>query len=163
LASAPRAQPKRLSPTVTIFSRSNWSLVAWKTDQGVCLSYGAPGETANGCGSWVSGAPPDRTRAPLRHPAQVSVFQVSRNGPGVSVRVIGLTSSRIVRVLAQFRSRRPVLARLVRAPARLQASLRFFEVTLPGAYPLPPGIVRSPLITLFAYDARGPLVERRRF
>ncbi|MGH2972595.1 MAG: hypothetical protein ACRDLE_10810 [Gaiellaceae bacterium] len=155
--------PKRLGPTITIFSRSNWSLVGWKSDQGVCLSYGAPGENASGCGSWVAGSPRDLTRPAVRHRPQLSVFQVSRNGPGVSIRVIGLTSPRIVRVLAQFRSARRVLARLVYAPAPLQTSIHFFDVTIPGAYPLRPAIVPSPLITLFAYDAHGRLVVRRQF
>jgi hypothetical protein len=162
VASPPRPS-KRLSPTANIFSGSNWSLAGWKSNQGVCLSYGGPGETASGCGSYVAGAPPDLTRPTVPHRPQVSVFQVSRNGPEVSVRVIGMTSIRIVRVLARFRSGRLMLAQLVRAPARLQASMRFFDVTLPGAYPPTPAIVPSPLITLLPYDAHGRLLARRRF
>jgi hypothetical protein len=59
--------PERIGPLVEISSGPGWSLVAWRSNSGICLDFVVPMSSSGGCGFGVRGEPRDTlTRAPRR-------------------------------------------------------------------------------------------------
>jgi hypothetical protein len=54
--------PNRIGPAAEIADGEDWALVAWQSDNGICLDFAVPGNAAFGCDFPVRGAKPPSNR-----------------------------------------------------------------------------------------------------
>jgi hypothetical protein len=135
--STAREAPKQTGPKVTVFSGVDWNLVAWQSDQGLCIAFGAPGASSSGCS----------------HPDKI-IQNVLANRRGQAVRVVGTVASNVARVDVKQPSGRVVAAHLSKSFPELETTRRFFEAGYRAISP------RAALQwKLLAYDVHGKLLQ----
>jgi hypothetical protein len=136
--------PGRTSPIVSVFSGPDWSLVAWMSHKGICISYGAPGAAGNGCEG--------------THPATIDLW-----GGEVSLKqsfMYGTVSGQVDKLVLRLDSGRSTSIPLRAEPA-LHTRRRFFYSTIPA---VPARVFQAQWApgNLLAYDRQGRLLSRRR-
>jgi hypothetical protein len=124
------ASSKRLGPIVTVASGPHWSLRAWKSTAGLCISYRPPAGV-NVCH--------------VRLRPQVFLFSFLGNR-GKHTLVIGAIATNVVRVEVKDK-RGHFSTRFYEPPRALNTSLRFFRVLLQTGSP--------PKWQIVAYDGEG--------
>jgi hypothetical protein len=142
--------PGRTSPIVTVYSGSDWNIVAWMSHKGLCISYGAPGAAGNGC----EGTQPAIINlwggvVALKRPFTISTVSGEERGG-----LYGTVSGKVATLVLKLASGRNKSVPLRAEPA-LHVTRRFFYVSerefeaeqAPG--------------TLIAYDLHGRIVARR--
>lgn len=127
------AYSKRIGPIVTVASGSHWSLRAWKSTAGLCISYRPPAGV-NVCH--------------VRLRPQVFLFSFLGNR-GKPMLVIGAVAPNVVRVEVNDR-RGHFSTRIYKPPRALNTSLRFFHVLVQTGSP--------PKWRIVAYDEEGKQV-----
>ncbi|HEX5468293.1 MAG TPA: hypothetical protein VFW80_04515 [Gaiellaceae bacterium] len=149
--------PQPEGDAVQIDAGSDWSLVAWKSDEGICLDYAVPGNYISACGLPVVGSPPNTAAPDAEAPTHVVAGLQTVPDSGTLV-VAGVAASTVSRVEVELDDGRMLEGRLYNAPAALDTSLRFFllRATIePGATD-----ALEPRARAFqAYDASGTLLE----
>jgi hypothetical protein len=143
-------EPHRIGPIVTVVSGLNWSLVAWRSDQGLCYSYGAPGAEGDGCGISL------RKTIDVLEIGSVPSLTFRRNAGTLA---IGVTSAAVADVTLRV-SRRQNIARIYKPPPALRIRSRFFVVEGPRLPLCCRDRAHHPPWTFRAYDQRGRLVGR---
>ena len=128
-------KPKQIGPKVTVFSGSGWSLVAWQSDHGLCVAFGAPGSSSAGCS----------------HPYKPIQMVLAASG-GQSTRVIGSIAANVARLDVKQPSGKLVAARLSRSFKQLRTNRRFFVTQFHAT-------ARQRWM-LLAYDAHAKLLQR---
>jgi hypothetical protein len=125
-------KPHRIGPIVAVMSGANWSVVAWRSDHGLCYSYGAPGAEGDGCGISLR-----KTIDVLEiGPAPSLVFR--RNG----ALAIGVVSAAVAEVTLRV-SRRQTVARIYKGAVSAENPLALLRrrgptaSTSPGSSPSP--------------------------
>jgi hypothetical protein len=140
-------EPHRVGPIVTVISGPNWSLVAWRSDRGLCTSYGAPGDEGDGCGISL------RKTIDIIQIGPMPSLTFRRNAGMLS---IGVTRAAVAAVTLTV-SGTGTSARMYNAPPALRIRSRFFAVNGPPRRLLFRNHSRW---TFRAYDKRGRLVGR---
>jgi hypothetical protein len=135
--------PGRTSPEVTVFSGSDWNLVAWMSTKGICMSYGAPGAAGNGCEG--------------THPAVLNDWGGGR-GPRRSFDY-GTVSSDVARLTLRLHNGQATRVAL-RAEPLLHTTRRFFYTSYPSS-PCTGVLRRCTSGTLIAYDSQGRIIAHR--
>jgi hypothetical protein len=150
---------------VEVAGDSDWALIAWRSDQGICLDLATPGHSASGCGFPVVGAPPDRTQPEVDEPRHMVAYLAGRAEPGDPWDLAGVAAETVARVEIEMADGRTLAAPMYDAPAELGTALRFFvlriEVDESSMVPAgePPHLAH--VVNAFvAYDADNDLVER---
>lgn len=133
----------RIGPIVTVFSGSDWNLVAWKSTKGICTSYGAPGVGGSGC-----------TRLPAVPVTLDGADGLSRTRS----RIFGNVSTAVARVELKVPGGGSFAARLSRRLPELGTTRRFFV----AEGPVSTSIGHETPFVLVAYDARGRVIGRAR-
>jgi hypothetical protein len=150
---------------VQVAGGSDWALIAWKSDQGICLDLATPGNSASGCGFPVVGAPPDTTQPEADQPKHMIAYVAGRSSPGDPWDLAGVVAEPVARVDIEMADGRTLVAPMYDAPAELGTRLRFFllRIDVDESSVFPPGEPPhlAKLVKAFlAYDAGGTLVER---
>jgi hypothetical protein len=79
-------EPKRIGPLVEITSGPGWSLVAWRSNGGICLDFVVPKSSSGGCGFGVRGEPRDTAHASAPPPTHwISGGTSSQPGAAMAV------------------------------------------------------------------------------
>jgi len=156
--------PQRLSPFVELDAGKDWSLIAWKSDAGVCLDYAIPGSSAFSCGFPVRGVTPavDSGAGPPIH--SVAGFVSTVRPSDHRAPVFGVGAANVASVRIELRDGRVVDAATYDAAAELGENVRFFLVHLdvPTHWPAGTNLRRAydPVRAFLAYDRSGRLLER---
>jgi hypothetical protein len=145
-------EPKRIGPLVEVTSAPGWSLVAWRSDSGICLDFVVPQSSGGACGFDVRGEPSD-TADGSAPPAKHWISGAVTSGPGAATVIDGVVAEEVARVDVVLSNGRVVHARVIEAPTELQANVDFFLVQVPGDA----GLVRA----FIAYEEAGGVLERR--
>ena len=140
-------KPHRIGPIATVMSGANWSVVAWRSDNGLCYSYDAPGAEADGCGISL------RKTIDVLQIGGMPSLTFRRNAGTLS---IGVTSAAVAAVTLTVSGAR-TSARMYTAPPALRIRSRFFAV---GGPPLALVAAHHPRWLFRAYDDRGRLIGR---
>jgi hypothetical protein len=146
-------EPKRIGPLVEIKSGPGWSLVAWRSDRGICVDFVVPQSSSGGCGFGVRGEPRDTAHAsapPPRH----WVAGGTSSQPGAAIVIDGVVAEEVARVEIVLRNGRVLHPAVIEAPAELQANVDFFLIQVPEDEG---SLVRS----FIAYGEEGQVLERR--
>ena len=128
-----------------------WSLIAWRSDRGICLDFAVPGNFASGCGFPVAGA----TTSPESQPHAIAGLLTRGLSADGGVGVGGLVSPAVHRVEVELADGTRVAAPLYDAPAKLATNLRFFAVNSREA-----ASPERQVTALVAYNAGGKVLER---
>lgn len=156
VAIEPGGSPRLIGQRVEVAAGSGWSLVAWKSDHGICLDFTLSSNEARGCGFPVLGAPPDSAN-PGNGPRPRAIGYLSLGGADSNAAVAGPLADGVARVDVELSDGRVLNARTHDAPADLATDLRFFVLVFSlDSATNSKRIVR----TLRAYDAEGVVVER---
>jgi len=110
---------KRIGPIVTVASGSGWSLRAWQSSSGLCVSY-RPLAGGDFCH--------------VRLPRGSSLFTFVRDLGGRTL-VIGAIARNVARVKVKDRKGRSLWARIFEPPRSLNTRLRFFRVVVQSGSP----------------------------
>jgi hypothetical protein len=140
-------KPHRIGPIVAVMSGANWSVVAWRSDHGLCYSYGAPGAEGDGCGISL------RKTIDVLETGPIPSVTFRRNAGTLS---IGVTSAAVAAVTLTVSGAR-TSARMYTAPPALRIRSRFFAVRGPPLALVP---AHHPRWLFRAYDNRGRLIGR---
>jgi hypothetical protein len=153
--------PNRLGPSVEVASGNEWALIAWRSEDGVCLDFAIPGTSPFGCGFPVRGAKPATDTSGSGPPTHaVAGFFSGGNlvGGDGKATIFGVAAREVAAVKIELRDGRIIDAPLYDAPPKLDAEVRFFIVRLaPGQLERRSG---NPVSAYSAYDREGQLVER---
>jgi hypothetical protein len=155
-----RDHPERGGPLVEVVSGDHWSVIAWKSDVGICLDFAIPGNSPFGCGFPVRGAkdPNDASGSGLpTHAVAGFVSGALVGGDGKST-IFGVTAAEVAAVRVELFDGRVIEAPVYDAPRQLDANVRFFIVRLV----LPPVALggEERVRAYLAYDRSGALIER---
>jgi hypothetical protein len=150
---------------VEVVGSSDWALIAWRSDQGICLDLATPGHSASSCGFPVVGAPPDRTQPGADEPKHMVAYLAGRAEPGDLWDLAGVAAETVARVEIEMADGRTLAAPMYDAPAELGTRLRFFiqRIEVDESSLVPPGEpphLANVVNAFVAYHADGTLVER---
>lgn len=151
--------PTRIGPLVQIVSGDEWALIAWRSEDGICLDFAIPGNSPFGCGFPVRGAGgrTDAASGPLHAVAGFFSGGNLVGGDGKAT-IFGVAAQSVAAVEVELRDGHVVEAPLYDAPAALRAEVRFFIVRLAlGELERARG---NPVRSYSAYDREGKLIER---
>lgn len=147
--------PQRNSDRVAVATTGGWTLLAWVSDQGLCLDLAVPGNAASGCGFPVRGAPvatsPRIVPAPMH---LISGLLASGYASDGSVAVGGPIAAAVSRVEIEFSDERVVTPTIYEAPDSLHTRIRFFLASV-----TPSGSSLKSVRVYRAYDSDGRLLE----
>jgi hypothetical protein len=164
--------PKLIGSFVYITRGSNWALIAWRSNLGICLDY-AYEEPRNdsgingwsSCGTPVAGAPAPTDPLLRRQPYTDVVGVGMGEGRGVVV-ISAPVAPTVAKVEVELDDGRLLEAKVYASPPKLHTRLRFYllrvQATSIGAtriLPRPPYV--APVRALLAYDGDGRLLQRR--
>ncbi len=159
--------PKRLSPAEEIASGDGWALIAWRSDNGICLDFAVSGNLAFGCDFPVRGAKPPSNTLGSGPPIHAVGGFISFPGlvglKDSKTTIFGVAARDVASVEIELRDGRMVKPQLYDAPPSLGANVKFFIVRLPLATPpIIDGKNPSPVRFYNAYDLKGALIEHVR-
>lgn len=146
-------EPKRIGTLVEITSGPGWSLVAWRSNSGICLDFVVPMSSSGGCGFGVRGEPRDTAHASAPPPTHW-ISGGTSSQPGAATVIDGVVAEEVARVEVVLSNGRVLHLPVIEAPAELQANVDFFLVQVPKDKG---GLVRS----FIAYSEEGQVLERR--
>ncbi len=153
-------EPKRIGPLVEITAGPGWSLVAWRSDSGICLDFVVPRSSGGACGFGVRGEPLDAAHPGAPSPKGWISGAISSQ-PGAATVIDGVVAEEVARVEVVLGDGRILDAPVIEAPAELRADVDFFLLQVPAdnSIPLPSGFVRA----FIAYDGKGRVLEQSEF
>lgn len=152
--------PPRIGPLVQITSGDSWALIAWRSNEGLCLDFAVPDNSPFRCGFPVRGTgSAGAGQGPPVH--AVAGFLSGSNLVGVSdgkASMFGVAAEDVSEVKVELSDGRLVNTQLFEAPPELVDHVKLFIVRLSlGALErTAEGGVRA----YRAYDANGHLMER---
>lgn len=162
-------EPKPVSSFVYITRGSDWALIAWKSNRGICLDY-AYEDAGNrfgfsgwsGCGMPVVGSPPDRVFKQSPYTDLVGIVMGSDKG---IVTVSGPVAPGVATVKVELDSGKLLGTTIYGAPPKLHTRLRFYLLRAPTSSVGPPRVTRPssppPVRAIRAYDSGGRLLQRK--
>ena len=137
--------PKPVSGSIVIASgQSGWQLLAWKSDQGICLDIADSNHYTSDCGFPVVGS-----GSPAAGTHELARFVSSAAG---TVVVAGVAAADVARVAAVHADGTMSTTTLLDAPAGLGTPVRFFVTTNSAT--------SNPVVALAGYSSSGALLER---
>ena len=154
--------PNRIGQAAEIAGGEDWALVAWQSDNGICLDIAVPGNQAFDCDFPVRGAkPPDNTLGSGSPEHAVGGFVSFAGLVGAAdseTSIFGVAAPAVASVQIELRDGRVLEPRLYDPPPALNTQLKFFisRLDLP---PYQPG-TGSPVRFYTAFDREGLLIER---
>jgi hypothetical protein len=152
--------PDRIGPLVEVTADDSWSLIAWRSEAGICVDFAIPGNSPFSCGFPVRGAKSPSDARGRGLPTRAVGGFVSGGGlvgGDGKMTIFGVAATEVTRVTVELRDGRVVDAPLHDAPAALEANVRFFIVRLP---PLPQRLGEvGPVVAYNAY-AGDELIDR---
>jgi hypothetical protein len=153
IAERPLGQP------VHVASGDGWSLVAWQSDQGLCVDLVVPGNGATGCGIPVIGAAKSTSSGSLNEPLHDVGYLLASGQNGQSdVAIGGVVAPDVAKVQIVLTNGSQIEPQILAAPAGFDTSARFFFAHLPGS-PAERGDT-SRIESINVYDRDGQLLER---
>ncbi len=153
IAERPLGQP------VQVASGAGWSLVAWQSNEGLCLDLVVPGNGATACGIPVVGAAtPANSYAATSPQHEVGYVLASGQSGQHDLAVGGVASADVRRVMLTLSDGQQIEAEVFDAPSGFPGSVHFFFADVPTSAP-PGGSTESPLRSIDAYDESGRLLE----
>jgi hypothetical protein len=155
--------PQRIGSAAEITSGENWALIAWQSDNGICLDFAVPGNAAFDCDFPVRGAKPPSNGLGAGLPVHAVGGFISFGGlvgGDSKTSILGVAAQEVAVVEIELRDGRILKPKLYEAPPELTAKLKFFIVRLPLATHAPG--TGSPVRFYTAYDREGVLIERLR-
>jgi hypothetical protein len=160
---------KPVSSFVYITRGTDWALIAWKSNRGICLDY-AYEDTSNrfgfngwsACGMPVVGSPPDKV---FKQPPNTDLIGISMGSGNGVVAVSGPVAASVTKVRILLRDGKVFDPTIYAAPAKLHTSLRFYLLRVPSnrirvgrpTAPAFPGEIRAVL----AFGPNGTLLQRK--
>ena len=144
------SEPKRQGERVVVASGAGWSLLAYRSDRGLCLDVATAQGSGGGCGFAVRGAPGSEDSHRLLS-AQIGATSSS-------VYVTGVASAEVARVVVELGTGKFVDAELHVAPAKLAVTVKFFTARLATNVA---GVGGSEIRSVHAYDAEGDELDER--
>jgi hypothetical protein len=153
--------PHRLGPTVEITSGGKWALIAWRSEDGICLDFAVPGNSPFACGLPVHGAKAARDSKGAGLPThQVAGFFSGGNlvGGDGKATIFGIAAAEVASVKVELRNGETLTPALYAAPSELGANVKFFitRVALGQAEHR----FESPVSSYNVYDSAGQLLEK---
>jgi hypothetical protein len=155
--------PHRIGPAAEITSGENWALIAWRSDNGICLDFAVPGHTAFDCDFPVRGAKPPSNGLGAGLPIHAVGGFISLGGlvgGDSKTAILGVAAQDVAAVEIELRDGSVLKPKLYEAPPALTAKLKFFIVRL--ALPAYTPGAGSPVRFYTAYNREGVLIERVR-
>jgi hypothetical protein len=146
-------EPKRIGPLVEVTSGEGWSLVAWKSDSGICLDFVVAQSSSGGCGFDVRGEPGDTAHGGGKPPKHWVSGEIT-SGPGAATVIDGVVAEQVARVEVVLTNGRVLRPGVIEAPTELETDVDFFLVQVSEAED---GGVRA----FIAYGEAGEVLERR--
>jgi hypothetical protein len=150
-------EPKRIGPLVEITSGPGWSLVAWRSDSGICLDFVVPTSSSGACGFGVRG----ESDATAHNGAPLPKHWISGGTTSAldTTVIDGVVAEEVARVEVVLGDGRILDAPVIEAPPELQANVDFFLLRLPAdsSRPLPSDFTR----VFIAYNEERQVLERR--
>lgn len=156
--------PNRIGPAVEIAGGEDWALVAWQSDNGICLDFAVPGNQAFDCDFPVRGAkPPSNTLGsglPVHAVGGFVSFAGLVGAADSETSIFGVAAPEVTSVQIELRDGRVLKPRLYDPPPALNTQLKFF-ITRLDLPPYQPG-TGSPVRFYTAFNQKGVLIERIR-
>ncbi len=154
LSQRPLGQP------VQVASANGWSLVAWRSDAGLCLDLVVPGNGASDCGIPVKGAESAAGSAAASGPQhEVGYVLASGENNNRDLAIGGAAALDVRRVVLTLSNGEQIDAQMFDAPDGFAERVRFFFADV-AKNPIAPGTQESPLRSIDAYDAAGHVLEQ---
>jgi hypothetical protein len=154
--------PNRTGPSAEITGGGNWALVAWQSDNGICLDFAVPGNAAYDCDFPVRGAkPPSNTLGsgpPVHAIAGFISFPKLVGATDSETSIFGVAEPEVASVEIELRDGSVLKPPLYAAPPELNAKVKFFIARL-DLPPYQPGS-GSPVRFYKALNRDGALIER---
>jgi hypothetical protein len=156
--------PNRIGPAAEIAGGDDWALVAWQSDNGICLDFAVPGNAAFNCDFPVRGAkPPSNTLGsgpPVHAVGGFISFPGLIGASDSKASIFGVATREVASVQIELRDGRVLEPRLYDPPPALNAPVKVFisRIDLP---PYRPG-TGSPVRFYTAFNREGVLIERVR-
>jgi hypothetical protein len=154
--------PNRVGPAAEIAGGEDWALVAWQSDNGVCLDFAVPGNAAFDCDFPVRGAKPPSNSLGSGPPVHAVGGFISFPGligaADSKTSIFGVAAPEVASIQVELRDGHVLKPRLYDAPPALNAQVKFFisRLDLP---PYRPG-AGSPVRFYTAFNQEGVLIER---
>jgi hypothetical protein len=156
--------PNRIGPVAEITGGEDWALVAWQSDNGICLDFAVPGNAAFGCDFPVRGAKPPSNSLGSGPPVHAVGGFISFAGligaADSKTSIFGVAAREVASVEIELRDGHVLKPHLYDAPPALNAQVKFFIARL-YLSPYRPG-TGSPVRFYTAFDREGALIERVR-
>jgi hypothetical protein len=152
--------PQRIGPGAKITAGEDWALIAWRSENGICLDFAVPGNAAFDCDFPVRGAKPPSDGLGAGLPIHAVAGFISFGGlvgGDSKTSILGVAAQEVAAVEIELRDGRVLKPQLYDAPPELSAKLKFFIVRLPLAPPAPGS--GSPVRFYKAYGRGGTMIE----
>jgi hypothetical protein len=146
-------EPKRIGPLVEITSGPGWSLVAWRSNSGICLDFAVAQSSGGGCGFGVRGEPRDTAHAGTA-PPEHWISGAITSGPGGATVIDGVVAEQVARVEVVLTNGRVLRPPVIEAPIELETDVDFFLVQVPA-------VENGGVRVFIAFGDAGKVLERR--
>jgi hypothetical protein len=154
--------PNRIGSAAEIAGGEDWALVAWQSDNGICLDFAVPGNQGFDCDFPVRGAKQPSNSLGSGPPVHAVGGFISFAGligaADSKTSIFGVAAPEVASLQIELRDGRVLKPHLYDAPTALNAQVKFFISRLD----LPPyrAGTGSPVRFFTAFNQEGVLIER---
>lgn len=159
-------RPAPASSFSTVTQGNDWALIAWKSERGICVDYvfvdtrnRAGYNLFSSCGSTVIGSPPDRVYPQPPPTSHVNAMVGQGSSPEQWI-ICGPVAPDVARIEMKMSDGSEAPVDVLRAPAQLDSSLRFFVYRgATGRVDPQTHQIQLSAVAVIAYDSSGAVLQ----